>query len=184
MTVELLISASNLNSKKIGEVVSIRPEGHIWGGMEQPPNYVHLTITGVTVEQAQEYSERWNIKFKHTVLQENALGYRVLVTVDPAYISASNLGQGELKTRMRDWVENVYSGVVVDFSPTGMTVDLPKPVDLTEVKKNFADIFDTTLDPRRYKFSEADVNTALAGDGAITFTKAQALARVVDKLTL
>jgi len=181
---ELLISANNANTQQVGEVVDTKPDDHVWGRKEQPPNYVHLTITGAPREQVAEYIGAWNIRFQHEILSEDADNYRIRVSVDPIYISVSESGKHVLKTTMQDWVQSNYNGMVVSFASDSMTVDIPKPVDLAEVKLNFADIFDNVLGPRRYHFSVADVNTAISNGGKITLTKAQALSRVIDKLSL
>jgi hypothetical protein len=181
---ELLISANNANTQQIGEVVDTKPDGHIWGTREQPPNYVHLTVTGATRDQVRRYIDGWNIRFQHDILAETAVGYRIRVSVDPAAISASDVGSSELKLEMQTWVADSYGALVTAFTPDSMTVDVPKPADLAKLKSDFADVFDDVLAIRRYRFSEADVNTALGNGGKITLTKAQALARVIDKLDL
>lgn len=181
---DLLISANNMNTQQIGEVVDTKPDGQVWGRKEQPPNYVHLTVTGATRDEVVDYISFWNIRFQHEILVENAQGYRIRTSVDPIYIAASELGKHAMKANMQDWAQNRWNATVVAFTSDSMTVDIPKPVDLAAMKLDFADYFDTTLGPRRYHFSAADVNTALANGGKITLTKAQALARVIDKLDL
>lgn len=199
MTAELLISASDLNNQTTGEVVDVKPEGHIWGTREQPPGYVHFTITGATVEQVLEYIGAWDIDFLHTLVNQNAAGWRYRIEVDPIYISASDVGKTELKAAMQDHVEGgseYWEGsVVVSFTTSSMTVDIPKngvyqtAEGLTDVqylkllRDDFRDIFMTQLDQRRYYFAQADVDTALANNGELTMTKAEAQAAVIDKLT-
>lgn len=195
----LLVSASDLNNQKIGEVVDIKEDGHVWGGREQPPNYIHVNVTGSTREQAAAYLGSWDIKYIFTLVNQNAAGWRYRIEVDPAYISASNQGSAELKTTMQDMVtgtEEWEGSAVVSFTSSSMTVDITKSgvyqtaqslsdLDYLKLLKSiFADIFDTVLDPRRYKFAAVDVATALAGDGTWTLTKAEAQAVVIDKLTL
>jgi hypothetical protein len=184
MAAELLISASNLNNQKVGEIVDTQEGGHVWGNREQPPNYVHLTITDATREQVYNFLENWHIKFQHEIQVDNPNGYRILVSVDPAYISASDIGKDRMKSEMETWAVEEYNCTNIVFSSASMRVDVPKPVDLQKMKSDFADIFDEVLDMRRYKFSEADVSTALANGGKMTLTKQQALNNIIDKLDL
>ena len=196
---ELLVSATNLNNQKIGEIVDVKDDGHVWGTREQPPNYIHVTVTGATREQASEYLEGWQIKFLFTLVNQNAAGWRYRVEVDPAYISASNMGQAQMKSQMQEMVtstEEWEGSSVQSFTSTSMTVDIPKngvyqtgsgltnQQYLALLKSMFADVFDNFLDPRRFKFADSDVATALAGDGTWTLTKAEAQAELIDKLTL
>lgn len=196
---ELLISANDANNQKIGEVVDVKDDGHMWGGREQPPNYVHLTVTGATRTQVSGYLGSWGIDFEHTIVNQNANGYRIRVEVDPAYISASNQGKAGLKSTMQDWCENEYGCVGVSFTSDSMTVDVPKTppgsatvtsadkgvVPLSTMKKDFRDIFMGTFDARRYKFDPVDVQDAINNNnGKITLTRAQAVNNVIDKLTL
>jgi hypothetical protein len=184
---ELLISATNMNTQQIGEVVDTKSTftgNQKWGLVTQPPNYVHLTIPDATREEVDTYLNFWNIRFQYELVSENATEYRITVSVDPIYIAASEMGKHAMRDAMQDWAASVYEGVTVAFTSDSMTVDLPKPLDLAEVKANFADIFNTFLAPRRYHFSIVDVNAALANGGKITLTRAQALSKVVDKLDL
>ena len=181
---ELLISANNGHTQQIGEVVDVKPDGQVWGRREQPPDYVHLTVTGATREEVAQYADGWRVEFQHEIMVDNPAGYRIKVEADPIYISASNVGKDVLKDEMQTWFENKYGASVVSFFQNSMTVDIPKPVNLVDVKREFSGRFTTVLDIRRYRFSAADVNTALANGGSITLTKAQALSRVIDKLDL
>jgi len=42
---------------KRGDVVAVMPDGHVWGAMEGPPNFVHVDITGASLEVLQRLVE-------------------------------------------------------------------------------------------------------------------------------
>ena len=182
MTAELLVRATDGSNYNKGAIVTVKPEGQVWGRMEQPPNYIHLTVTEVTPEQVMHYIYKWDIKFQHEILAQTDLGYRIRVSVDPAYISASDVGKNEMKNKMSDWIANEYGGQSITFSYSSITADIPKPVDLQKMKGEFADIFNDVIDLKRYYFTDEDIETALSMGGKITLTKAQALNRIKDKV--
>jgi hypothetical protein len=170
MAAECLIAAIDHKVQKRGEVVDIKPGGHEWGLKEQPPNYVHLTILNATRDQVCSYLEEWQIDFRFEILAENEQEWRIKVSVDPMYISASGGGRHMI-------------GQVINWTTDSMTADIPKPNDLVLLKEQFSDVFKTVLDFRRYRFSDADVDKALSQAGKISMTKQQAQNRIIDKLT-
>lgn len=40
-----------------GEIIVIKPDGWTWGGMANPPRYVIVKVPGVSVAQAQKYTQ-------------------------------------------------------------------------------------------------------------------------------
>jgi len=57
---EFLVKAkANLNGKgkEIGDIIVVRPDGWKWGGKEQPPNYVVISIPDISFEDAKEYEK-------------------------------------------------------------------------------------------------------------------------------
>lgn len=131
-------------------------------------------------------------------MDENDDGWRYTIEVDPAYISASDVGKQEMKAEMVNLIENgeYWEGssvfkIKIDY----MTVDIPKngvyqtANELSDfdylklLNSNFRDVFRTRLNVSRYHFSESDVDTVIAGGGTITLTKLQALNKVLDKLS-
>lgn len=199
MSTEILVRATQGSNYGPGEIVDTKPGGHVWGRMEQPPDYIHLTISDADRNQVIEFLERWDIKFQHVLENQNANFWWITISVDPAYISASNVGAAELKSTVQDHVEGgseYWQGTtVVSFTSSSMTVKIPKNgvyqtanglsalEYLKVLKSDFADIFDTVLDPKRYYFSAEDVATVLAAGGSFTLTKAQALNNIIDKLS-
>jgi len=182
MPAELLLSALNSHSQRIGEIVDVQEGGHVWLSGEQPPKYVHLTISDASKEEVVGYLSTWELFYKTTVLSQTTEHYTVRVAVDPAYISASAVGRYMMNNRMVTWAEDRWGCTNITLNKSYIDMDVPKPADLSVMKKEFDKAFKVLMDFRRYKFSVADVVTALADDGTITLTKQQALSRVIDKL--
>jgi len=145
------------------------------------PNFIILTLSDCDASQVENFLDGWDIKFKHTVINENDLGYRIKIEVEPIYISASDVGKTEIKESMRDWTEDL-GFTVQNFTNNSMTLDIAKPVNLLQVKIDFADVFDDVLSIRRYYFSHNNVDSVVSSGGKITLTKAQALNFIIDKL--
>ncbi len=198
MTAKLVISAIADVTYARGDVIGLVPEGEDYGGSEVPPNFVRATITNVTNTEAQAYLFNWEIDFIFTLVNQNALGWRYRVEVDPIYISASGVGQAELKTEMQTYIETTeeWEGAsIVSFTTTSMTVDIPKngvyqtANGLTDneylklLRDHFSDVFKQILNIRRYYFNAAFVDAALLlTDGEWTGLKSEALASLVDRL--
>jgi len=196
MPAYLDIAARDLTSYKKGDIVAIAIEGKQCS-VDPSGAFVGLTISDASRDQVHHYVNDWKIDFKHTLNGQNAFGWQYIIEVDPIYISVSEVGKAELKSKMQDHINNspYWEGSeVVAFTTISMTVNIPKNgpyqtahgldnIDyLKLLKSDFSDIFKARLNIRRYHFSEADVDQVIAGGGAITLTKAQALSKIIDRL--
>lgn len=199
MPAYLDIATRDLDTFKKGDIVSISIKGK--GGSIDPTGaFITLIISDATREQAYRYIRDWKIDFSHTLVSQNAFGWQFLIEVDPVWISASGIGRASVKDKMRSHIDNARAGspwqgcMVALFSVNSMTVNVPKNgtyqttkgldnIDyLGALKSDFRDIFRSQLMPRRYYFSEADVDQVVAAGGTITLTKVQVLSKVLDKL--
>jgi hypothetical protein len=200
MPAKLLVAAQDLNIHTKGDVVAVVPEGADFGNRETLPYFVRLTVSDATREQVHHYNNVWNIDFKHTLVSENALGWRYRIEVDPIYISVSDIGKSEMKVRMRDHCVPTnpdsmwYGSSIFSFSSNEMVVDIPKDgpyqtakglsgtAYLKLLRDDFSDIFRTKLQIRRYYFDPVDVDAAIAAGGEVTVTAVQALNKMKDRL--
>ncbi len=164
-----------------GEPLVIRDESHVWGTGEVPPNFVIVRITDATVEQARHYLERWNKTFEFDILQDEPTGYRIRVKVDPALVSAGG-DNNTLRADLKDFIVDEYGASIVSHSTTEAVLDVPKPINLADAKYDLYDRFGDIFRKRRYYFTEADVDTAIANGGIIELTKSQVLARIKNRL--
>ena len=180
----LLVSNNNLNTQQIGEVVDTKDDGHVWGGREGLPNYVHIDITDATRDQVVYLTAEWKIKYVLNIQVNNPQRIRYQIEVAAASISASGVGRAQLKTEMQQWAESQYNATVLAFTPETFTIDVPKPFDPVQFEKDFADIWKVVFDIRQYHFSQTDVTAAVTAGGTISFTLAEMLARIVNKLDL
>ena len=187
---EVLITAQDIPASGFlkGYPVVVKESPAVWGSKEGLPNFIIMTITDTPASVVEHFLNDWKIKYLHSIVAENELGYRLMVEVDPAYISASDVGKDQIKTEMQDWVESI-DGVVHAFTQSSMTFDVPKPLmlygdpaTLADLRAAFDDVFDDVLDIRRYYFLPVDVDWAVDQGGFIEVTQAQALAKLQDKL--
>jgi hypothetical protein len=182
MACDVLIRATDGSNQYMkGYPVAVKEYPAVWGSREYLPDFIHLILTDCEPADVDHFLWGWDIKYKFTKLNENDLGYRYKVEVDPAYISASNVGKQEIKLEMQGWADDMGFSVV-NFTSDSMTIDIPKPANLLEIKSMFADVFDDTLDIRRYYFSSDDVDGVVNNGGEHTMTKTQALNFIIDKL--
>ena len=189
------IAAMDLKSYDKGDIISIAPD---MCSQDPSGRMVGVEITDTTVEESLRYVHDWQVDFEHTLVGQNAFGWQYTISVDPIYISASDVGRGELKDKMITHIENSSNywegSAVVSFTSNSMTVNIPKDgpyqtahgldnIDyLKLLKSDFSDIFKTRLKASRYHVSESDVDTIIAAGGFMQITKAQALNKVIDKL--
>lgn len=183
-----------------GDIHSFVTEGGVFGTKEVPPNYVRLIISDATTAQVQNYLENWIIDFKHTLVNENELGWRYRLEVDDVYVDASQRSKISIRRNMIEHIDDATSGPwegceTVSFTPTELVIDIPKngvyqtanslsdnAYRLT-LKSDFSDIFREAVALRRYHLKDADVDLAYAmPNGEVTLTMAQALTKIVDKL--
>ena len=199
MPAYLDIAARDLTSYKKGDIVGIAIKGK--EGSQGPSGaFITLIISDATREQAYRYIRDWKIDFSHTLVSQNAFGWQFLIEVDPVYVSASGIGRAVIKDKMRNHIDNAsidspwHGCLVALFTSDSMTVTVYKNgtyqtakgldnIDyLATLKADFRDIFRKQWLPRRYHFSESDVDQVIAAGGTITLTKVQVLNKVLDKL--
>jgi len=184
-----------------GDIVSLVTDGGVFGTKEVPPDFVRLEISDATTAQVQQYIEGWSVDFKHTLVSQNGSGWRYQVEVDDVYVDVSQRSKVMIRQNMIEHIDDATSGpwegcATVSFTPTQLVVDIPKngiyqtaqsmnnTAYLLALKSDFSDIFRESIAVRRYYFLEADVDTSYAlPNGQVTLTTAQALAKIVDKLT-
>ena len=206
MTVRLVIAARRFSANGIvklekGDIVSIVPDGGVFGSKEVPPDFVRLEISDATFNEALHYIQNWTVDYEHTLVSQNATGWRYRIEVDPQYVDVSSRSKQAIKQAMLDHIDGAATGslwdgsAIVSFSQIEMVVDIPKQgvyetansltksQYLQALKADFSDIFSEGFAWKRYHFSEADVDAAVAlPNGQVTGTKAQVLNKLVDKL--
>lgn len=206
MPAQLLIAARSSTKDGVayyrkGDIHSLVTEGGVFGTKEVPPNFVRLIISDATTAQVQRFIENWMVDFKHTLVSENALGWRYRLEVDDEFVDVSGRSKFQIRRNMIEHIDDATSGPwegcqTVTFTPTELIVDIPKngvfqtANALSDtayrllLKADFSDFFKEAVALRRWYFMEADVDTAYnLPFGQVTLTTAQALAKIVDKLT-
>jgi hypothetical protein len=182
MPCELLICNFNKGLWNRGYAVAVKDVPCEWGAKEGLPNWIILRITDATKDQVEQYMGTWpGNMFTYTVQAQNEQGYRVKFEIDPAYVNAVGLG-GEIKKEVRDYLVESHQAVLVEYDWNYAVFDIPKPVVLAEVRLGLKLTFSAYVALRRYYFSSADMDYAVAQGGVIEFTAAQAQNRVIDNL--
>ena len=196
MPVFLDIAALDFKSQTKGDILSITGS---FCSEDPSGRMVGIEITDATLEETLHYIQSWKVDFSHTLENQNANFWWITIAVDPAYISMSGVGTAELKEGMQVHVESTtgyWEGTtVVNFTSSSMTVKIPKngvyqtanelsALDyLKLLKSDFSDVFKVRLKAKRYYVASADVDQIISAGGFMQITKAQALTKIIDKLS-
>lgn len=186
---EVLIAAKNLNHSLKGFPKHARNTPVVWGRKDCPPSYVILRITDADASQVNHFFAQWYKTFSYEILNENDQGYRIRVTVDPACVSVSGTNR-EIRTAMKTYIVDTYGAVLFSHDGHEAVVDIPKPLEqhgvavtIPAMKADIHDKFSEYVAHRRFRFTSADVDYALAQPGGIIErTKSQVLAMIKDML--
>jgi len=179
VTVEILVNAIAHRKAIKGQLIHIQDTPASWGNREGPPGYVIARVTGATKAQVENFLEKTRNVFNYS--HTTALGvHQVTVSTTVPVIS---LGGG-FKLKAKEYLEDVWGATFVSWTPpNGPAVfEVSDNINLQEMKDDVLDKMEEKLGPR-YHFSSADVDTAIAAGGLIQLTKAQALNRIVDRIT-
>jgi len=202
------------NKFKKGDIVEVYAKGTLKSDWCVPPDWVWAEITDKSKNQVNVYLSNWQIKFVHTLDAQNAKGWRYTIEVDPEVISVSEKNKSQMKQEMIDYLSPQFTDFsslwykcsIHDWSPTGITLDIPKPIqgnseyddtdpewilmyesqwDLfrQELRHDFHDKFADVADVRRYYFNPASVDSVVASGGEWSGTHTQALNHIIDKLS-
>jgi len=177
MACEILVkSALPLHPDKYprGHIVVIKDTPCAWGKKECLPDYVVIHLTDATREQVDHYMKGWRMRFKYEIVAENDQGYRIKVSADLLNISLSGRGS-ELRSDMKDYIMAVWNAQIYSYNNYEVVIDIPKPVDLQELKTDIWDKFSDKIDKRLYYFTEAGVDIVVNAGGFMEITKQQAL---------
>jgi hypothetical protein len=129
----------------IWEVISAFTEGGVprgFGSQDPRNNPAALgrwcigEISDKSKNQVNAYLQRWKIQFEHTLINQNAKGWRFDIEVDPVYISASEKNKNQIKQEMIDYLEENftrwnsywYSCSINAWTSSGITIDITKPI--------------------------------------------------------
>jgi len=184
MTCRLLIAARDMAIPKgsPGTVRDYHPT--VPGSPEQLPNWVSVIFTDCDKEEikALNLRQQWFIEYKHEILNQNDLGYRIKTSVDDEFLDASGIAANVMKTKMMEFLQTEAGATSITFTTSSVTYNIAKPADLPKLKSVFADKWNTVFSPRKLCFSESDVDAVIAMGGEIELTKAQFLNKLRNKL--
>ena len=180
MPVEILVSATTHAKQLKGEIIDIEPDGHVWGTGEQPPKYIHLTITNATVAQVEQYMEKVQNTPEYTV-GPVVLGRRNITVSLPNWIRVAYGGNRNFRAEVRDYLEDKWGAIVTVVTPgQEYIVNVADTVVLQELRDDFHDKFEDYIGPK-WLFTEASVDQAIAAGSVVSRTRAQAISALVDR---
>lgn len=189
MPVEILIHSTNkpVSGAEKGKPSAVRSASDLvglpWGSGEALPDYVKMRISDVDdAETVRNYLDNWRNVISYELIASNSSGRRYTLSMNPNVITEFGLDKG-IRQEIHDYLQEHYGAVLVDsnLSEAWATYDIPN-TDWEFLRRDILDVFEEQLAPDRYRFTEADVDLAIAAGGTIELTQAQVLARVIDRL--
>lgn len=151
------------------------------GEKEGPPAYVVVYVTNADMDDVDRYYKTLEKYYDYSIVNQNTEGYRLRVEVDPAVISVNGLN-AVLSDRIVPYVQNHPTLVYVSHTDTEVVADRAKPADLPAMKEEFNALFASVSAFSQLYFSESDVDAALGAGGVVSYTKAQIIGKLNDKL--
>lgn len=163
---------------KKGDFVVVLSDDHQWGAKEGPPNFISVSCPEVTVEQARQYLDGWEVKPAYKVLAQNAQGWRVRITSE---LRGALSEAGIPLTTARNYL--VGQGCrYVSGDNLGIVIDVPRTADIEEIKEKLNNVVGRPHRRKRWCISPAAVDWVLAQGGIdVPVTKAQLATHLTDK---
>jgi hypothetical protein len=202
MGVELLVYAKdNIDpnaeiderfSAKKGDIVVIKEQPAVWGSQEGPPDWIQLVITDATRAQALQYLRSWERTIAFTVnsfvVDPIYIGNRIYNITISATEGVSVSGKGAItKPKVEQWVVN-HGGNVESFGPNFVTVTVSVGMQptyaehLSALREYCLEELETKVKNKRYYFAAADVDAAIAAGGRVSYTRAQVIPKLQDRI--
>ena len=99
---------------KRGDIVTIMPDGHVWGKEEGLPKFVVVKIPGLTVDAAKKYAEPSYVLGNESFGLAERRKWRVLVDSIPTNIKNQLLTNGQVTVtlnQVRNYIEDRLTGL-------------------------------------------------------------------------
>lgn len=173
MPCEVLVRATQGDTYASGEAVAVRPEGSKWGRKEQPPDYVHVTISDADEKEMLFLLSAWELKYKPSSITAS----RIRLHVDDKCVSKSLEAADTMDVKMSNFLGKLGAKSIT-YAQSYVEFDLPKEWSTEDMVRAFNDRFSTPYNRRRYYIPSARITGALENQGRITLTKRN----VMDKL--
>jgi len=90
---------------QIGDIIVVRPDGWVWGSSEGLPDFVRVTVTGMTVEEAKQYEDSINEDYQDNGETRSRMIRFRKFRLKPTWVSAI-IGQGGTYTIAKNVVVN------------------------------------------------------------------------------
>jgi hypothetical protein len=163
---------------KKGDFVVVMPDGHQWGAKECPPHFVTVSCPEVTVEQARQYLDSWDLRPDYEILASNEQGWRVRVTSElPGALNEAGIPIATARTYLEG-----QGCQFVSSAADNIVVDIPKAADIEEIKEKLGNVIGRPHRRKRWCVSEACIDWVLTQGGVdVPVTQAQLQTYLTDK---
>ena len=179
MPCEILVNAVAHRKAIKGQLVAVKDQPCVWGKREGLPDYVIVTISNATADQVRSRTLRWTDRPDYEVSIPIGGRKQIVITM-PAKLAAAFPNLELNPQRVRDYLVMRWGATITRHNRTEVVISVPQDTVLADLKADIMDRFERSVG-KRYHFSHADVDTAIAAGGRVTITRAQALARIVDR---
>ncbi len=179
MPCQLLVAATTHAKETKGEILVVHDEPAVWGNREGLPDYVIVRISNAAAVEVNQYLVSWKTGFSHSVATLPNLDKQITLTINQKIVDLFGTIQG-LKLAMKTYLEDRWSATVISYNSTEAVFDVPGATDLALLKADLLDKFEKQFG-HRFLFDPAEVDIAVGLGGFVDVTKAQAIARIIDR---
>ena len=179
MPCQLLVAATTHAKETKGEIIVVRDEPAVWGSMEGLPSHVIVRISNASAADVDQYLGRWKTAFEHSVSTLPNLDKQITVMISQKIVDLFGTIQG-LRLAMKTYLEDQWFATVISYNATEAVFNVPADTNLALLKAEIADQFEQQFG-HRYLFDPAEVDIAIGLGGFVDVTKAQAIARIIDR---
>lgn len=123
MTVEVLASAVESSAIRKGGIVTVRPVSWAWGAKEALPDWIQVTVTGVSFATARDFMTRWRRQLSVEVVESDMSvdRHRLRLTASP---TRSSDGKGAITREQVESFLSEWRATVVQFGSNEVVCDV------------------------------------------------------------
>lgn len=160
-----------------GSQMAINP----WGVRETLPNFVIFRFVDANKVDVNQFLVPWKNKVIFSIQGQDAIRRRWRLEVAPNVITEFGEDRG-ISAEMVAFLKNKHAATVVTRAPdrTFAILDVPN-TDFQFIEDSILDKFEVALSPRRFRFSDIDVDAAISAGGRLITNSAPVLNRIIDR---
>ncbi len=181
----LVSSVARSTEFKKGEVAGIKNLPQKFGRQEGiSNNWLQITITDQTKRDMTFLQSSWRTDFTLDFISNTAADVQYRFQVKPTLVAPSGKGGEVLNDQMNLWFIVNYNALNVVGGKANRIARIPRfQATKDAIAKDFDDSFHRTFDPHLWFLTEAEVDAVVILGGKKRYTRAQADAVFVSKLS-